>query len=83
MVAEALRDTWIIGPVLGPLFNLALSPIERMLKFEVSGTLNNPKLEMKHIPKVLMVPFQLPFQVIDELIPDGEPAQPPPGKRGP
>jgi len=83
VVAEALRDTWIIGPVLGPLFNLALSPIERMLKFEVSGTLNNPKLEMKHIPKVLMVPFQLPFQVIDELIPDGEPAQPPPGKRGP
>ena len=62
---------------------LALSPIERMLKFEVSGSLSNPKLEMKHIPKVLMVPFQLPFQVIDELIPDGEPAQPPPGKRGP
>ncbi|MBT6659284.1 MAG: hypothetical protein HOB00_03230 [Verrucomicrobia bacterium] len=57
-----------------------------MLKFEVSGTLSNPKLEMKHIPKVLMVPFQLPFQVIDELLEagdDGEPAQPPPGKRGP
>jgi len=83
VVAEALRDTWIIGPVLGPLFNLALSPIERMLKFEVSGTLSNPKLEMKHIPKVLLVPFQLPFQVIDELIPDGEPVKPPPGKRGP
>ena len=86
VVAEALRDTWIIGPVLGPLFNLALSPIERMLKFEVSGTLSNPKLEMKHIPKVLMVPFQLPFQVIDELLEagdDGESAQPPPGKRGP
>ena len=83
VVAEALRDTWVIGPVLGPLFNLALSPIERMLKFEVSGTLSQPKLEMKHIPKVLLVPFQLPFQVIDELIPGGEPAEAPPGKRGP
>ena len=83
VVAEALRDTWVIGPVLGPLFNLALSPIERMLKFEVSGTLGQPKLEMKHIPKVLLVPFQLPFQVIDELIPGGEPAEAPPGKRGP
>ena len=82
VVAEALRDTWVIGPVLGPLFNLALSPIERMLKFEVSGTLSQPKLEMKHIPKVLLVPFQLPFQVIDELIPGGEPAEAPPGKRG-
>ena len=83
VVAEALRDTWIIGPVLGPLFNLALSPIERMLKFEVSGTLSQPKLELKHIPKVLLVPFQLPFKVIDELIPDREPAPVPPGKRGP
>ena len=78
VVAEALRDTWVIGPVLGPLFNLALSPIERMLKFEVSGTLNQPKLELKHIPKALLVPFQLPFKVLDELVPDTEP-----GRRGP
>jgi len=83
VVAEALRDTWVIGPVLGPLFNLALSPIERILKFEVSGTLSQPKLEMKHIPKALLLPFQLPFKVIDELIPGEEPAQVPPGKRGP
>jgi len=73
VVAEALRDTWVIGPVLGPLFNLALSPIERMLKFELSGTLNQPKLELKHIPKALLVPFQLPFKVLDELVPDAEP----------
>jgi hypothetical protein len=78
VVAEALRDTWVIGPVLGPLFNLALSPIERMLKFELSGTLNQPKLELKHIPKVLLVPFELPFKVFDELVPDTEP-----GERGP
>jgi hypothetical protein len=34
---------------------------------------------MKHIPKGLLVPFQLPFQVIDGLIPGGEPAEAPPG----
>ena len=48
-------------------------PIERMLKFELSGTLNQPKLELKHIPKGLLVPFQLPFKVLDELVPDAEP----------
>jgi len=79
VVAEALRDTWVIGPVL----NLALSPIERMLKFEVSGTLNQPKLELKHIPKALLVPFQFPFKIIDNLRPGRESEPEPPGKRGP
>ena len=83
VVLEVLRDTWVIGPVLGPLFNLALSPIERMLKFELSGTLNQPKLELKHIPKALLVPFELPFKVFDELVPDTEPGQGQPGRRGP
>ena len=44
-----------------------------MLKFNVSGTLNNPEMELKHIPKVLLVPVQLPFKLIDELVPDGQP----------
>ncbi|MDP7051372.1 MAG: AsmA-like C-terminal region-containing protein [Verrucomicrobiota bacterium] len=83
VVAEALRDTWVIGPVLGPLFNLALSPIERMLKFELSGTLNQPKLELKHIPKALLVPFKLPFKVFDQLVPDTQPSQGESGGRGP
>ena len=80
VVAEALRDTWVIGPVLGPVLNLALSPIERMLKFNVSGTLNNPEMELKHIPKVLLVPVQLPFKLIDELVPDGQPTPKTPKK---
>ena len=80
---EALRDTWVIGPVLGPLFNLALSPIERMLKFELSGTLNQPKLELKHIPKALLVPLELPFKVFDELVPDKETGQGQPVRRSP
>lgn len=80
VVAEALRDTWVIGPVLGPVLNLALSPIERMLKFNVTGTLNDPEMELKHIPKVLLVPVQLPFKLIDELVPDEESNSPAPKK---
>ena len=80
VVAEALRDTWVIGPVLGPVLNLALSPIERMLKFNVTGTLNDPEMELKHIPKVLLVPVQLPFKLIDDLVPDGESNSPAPKK---
>jgi len=83
VVVEAFRDTWVIGPVLGPLFNLALSPIERMLKFDLSGTLNQPKLELKHIPKALLVPFELPLKVFDELVPDKDPGQGQPDRRGP
>ena len=80
VVAEPLRDTWVIGPVLGPVLNLALSPIERMLKFNVTGTLNDPEMELKHIPKVLLVPVQLPFKLIDELVLDGESNSPVPKK---
>ena len=80
VVAEAMRDTWVIGPVLGPILNLALSPIERMLKFNVTGTLNNPEMELKNIPKVLLVPVQLPFKLIDELVPDGQPTPATPKK---
>ena len=54
-----------------------------MLKFEFSGTLNQPKLELKHIPKALLVPFELPFKVFDELVPDTESGQEQPGRRGP
>jgi len=80
VVAEAMRDAWVIGPVLGPILNLALSPIERMLKFNVTGTLNNPEMELKNIPKVLLVPVQLPFKLIDELVPDGQPTPATPKK---
>ena len=65
----------MIGPVLGPVLNLALSPIEQMLGTNVTGTLNDPEMELKHIPKVLLVPVQLPFKLIDELVLDGESTQ--------
>ena len=72
VVAEPLRDTWVIGPVLGPVLNLALSRLSGCLKFNVTGTMNDPEMELKHIPKVLLVPVQLPFKLIDELVLDGE-----------
>ena len=70
VVAEPLRDAWVIGSVLGPVLNLALSPIERMLKFRVTGTLNKPEMELKHIPKILLVPVQIPLKLFDDIVPD-------------
>ena len=70
VAAEPLRDAWVIGPVLGPVLNLALKPIERMLKFKVEGTLNKPKMELKHIPKILLVPVQIPLKLFDDIVPD-------------
>ncbi len=70
VVAEPLRDAWVIGPVIGPVLNLALKPIERMLKFKVDGTLNKPQMELKHIPKLLLVPVQIPLKLFDDIVPD-------------
>ena len=70
VVAEPLRDAWVIGSVLGPVLNLALSPIERMLKFRVTGTLNKPEMELKHIPKILLVPVRIPLKLFDDIVPD-------------
>ena len=70
VVAEPLRDTWVIGPVLGPVLNLALKPIERMLKFKVEGTLNKPKMKFKHIPKLFLVPVQIPLKLFDDIVTD-------------
>ena len=70
VVAEPLRDAWVIGPVLGPVLNLALKPIERMLKFKVEGTLNKPKMKFKHIPNLFLVPVQIPLKLFDDIVPD-------------
>ena len=70
VVAEPLRDAWVIGPVLGPVLNVALKPIERMLKFKVEGTLNKPKIKFKHIPKLFLVPVQIPLKLFDDIVPD-------------
>jgi hypothetical protein len=74
--AKLLRKT----PVLGPLLNIALTPLTKLFEFKVTGTLGEPKKEpiVPVVPRLLMMPFS-PFQTIrDMLPPDKAPETSPP-----
>lgn len=60
--AELLRDTWLIGRVV----SLALWPVTKMLEYKITGTLEHPKSEPLHIPKLLLAPLS-PFQTLEDL----------------
>jgi hypothetical protein len=61
--AELLRDTWIIGRVV----SLALWPVTKMLEYEITGTLDQPKSEPVYIPRLLLMPLS-PFQTLEDLL---------------
>jgi hypothetical protein len=56
--AEALRDTWLVGP----LVSTVLWPVTKLFEYKVTGSLEDPKAVPVHlIPKVILLPFQVPF----------------------
>ena len=57
--ARLLRDAWVIGP----LVSLIFSPLTKILEYEVTGTLGDPRLEPIYIPK----PFQAPLDPLGTL----------------
>lgn len=59
---------------LGEILSVPLWPLRELLKYQVSGTLNEPKLAPVYIPKILLHPFQT-FEGIFSNDPDksGEP----------
>ena len=61
--ASLLRDAWLVGR----LVSLAFWPVTKMMVYEVSGTLDDPKTEPIYIPKVLLMPLH-PFRTIEELL---------------
>lgn len=61
--AELLRDTWIIGRVV----SLALWPVTKLLEYEITGTLDQPKSEPVYIPRLLLMPLS-PFQTLEDLL---------------
>lgn len=70
--AELLRDAWLVGRVL----SLALWPVSKILEFHVTGTLENPRAEPLHIPRVLTIPLR-PVQTLRELLgPPGKESNP-------
>lgn len=40
-------------PLIGPLFNLAISPVSKALTYRVSGTLGNPRVQPLYVPRFL------------------------------
>ncbi len=66
VTAEPLRGT----PVLGPVMNVALWPVTRLLQYKITGTLADPKPEPVYIPKILLFPLA-PFKTLEELFTPG------------
>ncbi len=74
--AEVFHHAWMVGPI----FNLALAPLEKLFEYKVTGTLSDPKSSPMFIPKFLLAPLH-PFRALKELLPaDPHPAPPPAAK---
>lgn len=61
--AELLRDAWLVGRVL----SLALWPVSKIFEFQITGTLQDPKVAPLHIPRVLTIPLR-PWQTLRDLV---------------
>ncbi len=62
--AGLLRDL----PLLGPVVSTVLWPVTKLFVYKVTGTLSDPKAEPVYlIPKVMLLPFQMPFHPIRTL----------------
>lgn len=78
MSAEVFRRT----PVLGPLLNVVLSPVSKLLEYRIRGTAAKPVIEPRYVPKFLL-PVLRPMRSLRSLLPEEKepevvaPAQPP------
>jgi hypothetical protein len=55
-------------PIFGQVVSLALWPVTKLFEYKVTGSLGEPKADPKYlIPKVMLLPFQLPFRPIRTL----------------
>ncbi len=69
--AEPLRDL----PLLGAVFNLAISPFTKLMEYDVRGTLGRPVTELRYVPDFLLIPLR-PIQTIKGLF-TPDPVRPP------
>ncbi len=65
MEARLLRDT----PIIGPILNVALSPVTKLLEYRVGGTLGKPEAEPRYIPRFLLGLLQ-PIRTLRNLLPE-------------
>lgn len=67
--AEPLRDL----PLFGPLVNLVLSPVTKLMEYDITGTLEKPEAQLRHVPSFLLIPLQ-PFQTLKSVFGPSDPA---------
>lgn len=67
-------------PLLGPVASIALSPLEKLFEYRLTGTLDEPVTGPAHVPTLLLFPFR-PFGTLKDLLP--EERRPPPESPNP
>ena len=66
VTAQLLRNTWMIGPVV----STVLWPVSKLMEYQVTGTLKNPKSEPVYVPKLLLLPLH-PIRTLEEILSGG------------
>jgi hypothetical protein len=74
--AQLLRDT----PVIGSAVSFILSPFTKLLEYQVTGTLQNPKKEPVYVPNLFLLPLH-PIRTIEEMFPGGDVVPSPPPEK--
>lgn len=69
VVAEVLRKT----PIVGPLISLVFAPAAKVLEFRVTGHLSDPQLKPVYVPGFLL-PLLNPLGTLQNLVTPGAPA---------
>lgn len=67
VIAEPLRDTWVVGKLL----STALLPLSKLFEYKVTGPAHDPQMKPVYVPKVLMMTLR-PFKTIKGLLPDDD-----------
>lgn len=67
VTAQLLRNVWVIGPLISTLF----TPVSKLFEYQVTGTLQAPKMAPVYVPKVLLMPFH-PIRSIEQMLPAGD-----------
>ncbi len=56
-------------PLFGPVASIALSPLEKLFEYRLTGTLDEPVTGPAHVPTLLLFPFR-PFGTLKDLLPE-------------
>jgi hypothetical protein len=70
--AEIFRDAWLVGKF----FSVALWPVSKAFEARISGSVNEPKTQLRYFPRFLFAPFKSrnPASETNKAEPPPEPA---------